>query len=210
MCACAVPDFSRRPLTFFHRKSSKRLLALLACAWVCAPADAAEPAAPRPSYLRALGRYVFVMQAPDGEPQRNPQGVAYPHSGLYPSTGSTAPLWTVDWYSLEVYVSADGQHLARVEGRAPVRGGRPEAGALALAFYERGQPLKAYALRDVIQASGALPVREGAARWAASATLVEARGVLRVKTVAGERFEFSMTTGEQLSRGPDPDEAAGP
>ncbi len=177
---------------------------------LAAQASAADAAAPGVSYRRKVGPYTFVMLASGSKPMKTAKGHAYPYSGLYTDNGSTAPLWTVDWYGQEVYLLPDGEHLARVEHRVPLRDGQADQEAPAVVVYARGRPVKQYALQDLDLEDDAVQQGNDTARWAHSAKLIEARGVLRVTTMDDETLEFSMTTGELLKRGRAAPKAATP
>lgn len=177
---------------------------------LAAQASASDAAAPRASYRRKVGPYTFVMLASGSKPMKTAKGRAYPYSGLYADNGSTAPLWTVDWYGQEVYLLPDGEHLARVEHRVPLRNGRADQGAPAVVVYERGRSVKQYALQDLDLEDGAVQLGKETARWAHSAKLIAERGVLRITTMDDEMLEFSMTTGELLKRSRRASKAAAP
>ena len=66
--------------------------------------------------------YIFVMLAPDEEIECISQGKekkqeakklrkSFQSSGLYKNDNLQRPLWTVDWYSFQVFISSDGKCL---------------------------------------------------------------------------------------------------
>jgi len=98
------------------------------------------------------GKFLFVMLAPGHPGHYLPASglfvvERYPSSGLYRNDGTITPLWTVDWWTAKdsVFVSSDGEHLARVQTDPG-----PEIDEAALVFYERGKELKRYTMRDLV------------------------------------------------------------
>ena len=75
----------------------------------------------------------------------------YPVSGLYRNDGSLEPLWSVPWYSFSVAVADDGEHLVRY-------GPWPSSTAeLAVAFYRRGELIRAYRIDELVRSPEVLP-----------------------------------------------------
>ena len=68
----------------------------------------------------------------------------YPVSGLYPH-GSIVPIWTVDWHDVNVVVSGDGHHLARVNWNYDDDLNHP-----AITFYEDGKELRSWSMKDLV------------------------------------------------------------
>lgn len=68
----------------------------------------------------------------------------YRASGLYPH-GSIVPIWTVDWHDVNVVVSGDGHHLARVSWSYDEELNHP-----AITFYEDGKEFKTWSMKDLV------------------------------------------------------------
>lgn len=114
-------------------------------------ADIGSPPGPRVS-VSPSGEYFFAMLPPksvaasDDDPERNGSGTAY---RLY-ARGEMAELWHVSgWYSSDIFISDDGEHLVRIGDRPS--GGDVSYGDLALAFYRKGTLLRQYSTKDMIR-----------------------------------------------------------
>lgn len=150
------------------------------------------------------GKYLFVMLATQshGLDAGAPDDVGiietdsslrkrYKESGLY-LPGRKEPLWTVSWYSFEVYPASDGDHLVRLGPWAS------SVDQLALAFYFKGSEIKRYLIRDLIKDSARVIPTVSHFFWMESHHFDNTEQVFHLKTVEGKSYSFSMTSGELL------------
>ena len=142
------------------------------------------------------GRYIFVMLSSE---QNSPASstlrvdrTRYTHSGLYTYGGEAHLLWTVDWYSAQVYISSDGEHLIRM-GPWPKEGAFSE---LAVAFYDKGQLMREYSVSNLVADPSSLPVSAGHYGWLKASTFLDVQGALEIETLNDEQYDFDITTGE--------------
>jgi hypothetical protein len=174
---------------------------------MCLPGVAqADSEAPPRDYklVTGNGNYVFVMLVPSRLIQsltwlnrelRN----KYPSSGLYLNDGSNTPLWTVDWYAINTYISSDGKHLIRM-GPWPVKGNYSE---VALSFYENGEEIKNYEVKDLVATPETLPESTSHYGWLEESFFDDKVGRMYIKTVNQEKYVFDVTTGEIPADRPD-------
>jgi hypothetical protein len=154
----------------------------------------------------ADGKYIFVMHAPINILGGVEAGKAaalkmkYPKSGLYKNDHSNIPLWTVDWYSFEVYISANGKDLIRMGPwpRSWEKKLSAEEGALkqpAVAFYENGKLLKGYSIKDLIRSPDMLPRSVSHFRWAKDVLFDDRKDELKIITHDGQELLFDIKSG---------------
>jgi hypothetical protein len=150
------------------------------------------------------GKYLFVMLATQshGLDAGAPDDVGiietdsslrkrYKESGLY-LPGRKEPLWTVSWYSFEIYPASDGDHLVRLGPWAS------SVDQLALAFYSRGSEVKHYLIRDLIKNFTRVRPTVSHFFWMESHHFDDTGQVFHLKTVEGQSYRFSITNGELL------------
>jgi hypothetical protein len=119
----------------------------------------------------------------------NDAGESYPESGLYPSQGSVVPIWTLNWYADNVRLSKDGRYLIRI-------GPWPSTyDDLAVAFYDEGVLLHAYAIKDLIREPEKLPSSVSHFQWAYEMQFDEDKNIMHLSTFGNEIYEFDVTTG---------------
>ena len=166
------------------------------------------------SFATEGGKYLFVMLIPNQ--QENGAGEAsgldlkiretYDHSGLYLNDGSTSPLWTVDWYATEVYVSSDSQYCVRI-GPWPTyetdrdfeKDGRA-LGQLAVAFYRGGKKVRDYDISQLIHDPKKLPRGRSHFQWRERIWLDESALQLNVITHDEQKIVFDLKTGKVVDR----------
>lgn len=166
------------------------------------------------------GKYVFVMIAPrtrnphpDLQPERKPhekalyEKYAKTGSGLYRNDGSTVPLWTVDWYSFEVFPANDGVHLVRTHGDSCVSRSFPatkrlpddvvawQVNAPALSFYTNGKPIRTYSLRELVQVPESLPHTLYHVLWMSGGVFTEDGRQFGLITQEPRQLYFDLDTG---------------
>lgn len=114
-------------------------------------ADSGPPPGPK-MFVSPSGEFCFAMLPPkpiaasDDDPDKNGSGVAY---RLY-ARGEMEELWRLSgWYSTDIFISDDGEHLVRM-GDRPSRGEVSYAD-LAVAFYRKGTLLRQYSTKDMIR-----------------------------------------------------------
>jgi hypothetical protein len=113
----------------------------------------------------------------------------YPNSGLYRKGVPSAPLWTVEWFAHEVYISSDGRHLIRM-GPWP-----SSSDELAVAFYEDGRLLCEYRIYQLVSDPLSLPHSVSHFEWKRGVSLDDAKNELHVTTQLNEEYIFDVTTG---------------
>lgn len=182
---------------------------------------------PRPfSYAEKAGeQYIFVMLGPLMIDEEAAPGDAkllaelrakYPASGLYPAAGGPA-VWTTDAPyapSANAFASADGVHLALIEGdwwktkeyvvpkRLPDEKAEAQLHGPAVSFYANGQLLKRYTVDQIITDPSRLEHTPEHVLWAAGAALNDDTMHFVVMTQDAQRLTFDAKTGELLSRDP--------
>lgn len=130
-----------------------RMPTLIGAFLVAAVALADIRPAPGPRvFVSPSGEFFFAMLPPkpigagDDDPDRNGSGMAY---RLY-ARGEMEELWRLSgWYSSDVFISDDGEHLVRM-GIPPTHGDVSYAD-LAVAFYRKGTLLRQYSTKDMIR-----------------------------------------------------------
>jgi hypothetical protein len=197
------------------------LLALLLASPLTAATRFPEPY----SYVKPApgGRFVFVQLGDAGKEAEAPDDARrqfadlrakYPATGLYPIDGS-APRWTLDGYapSDNVFLTADGVHLVRLEGTwwrtkdFPTQGKRLPAdveaaqlAAPAISFFADGKLLKQYTLTDLIETPAKLPHSPEHVLWSAGGGLNETTHRFVYFTQDRQKNVFDYTTGERLEK----------
>jgi hypothetical protein len=157
-----------------------------------------RPARPRDYATEtANGEYVFVMLAPAnaGAGEQSELRQRYRASGLYRNDGSSSPNWTVDWYA-ETIPSSDGIHLIRWGPWAE------SVDQIAVAFYERGEEINHYHIRELISDESKLERSVSHVRWKSDSKFDDAQGLLEIRTVDGLLHHFSLTDGLLLPTHP--------
>ncbi|MCX5704046.1 MAG: hypothetical protein NT066_06125 [Candidatus Omnitrophica bacterium] len=145
------------------------------------------------------GRYVFVMIVDDLPFDRpsSSTGKRYPVSGLYHNDGSISPIWKIDWYAFEVYVSTDGRHIARIGDWPNLKDkGEPNLEDLALAFYGDGKLIKQYLISDLVRNSDRLPRSLSHFYWKKNIVFDDAHDRLNIVTFDEQKYIFDVKSGE--------------
>ncbi|MBA2501753.1 MAG: hypothetical protein H0V27_02620 [Pyrinomonadaceae bacterium] len=152
------------------------------------------------------GKFIFVMVAPvsveeDGSFMNDKDEVKaktvrakYTKSGLYLNDGSTAPLWTVDWYAPSTIIAADGVHL--------VRQGFPPAESLdaeAITFFANGKEIRTYNVGDFIDTTLLIPRSAAYIYWFESMNLDDESQTATLTTSSMGKFVFDYTSGKIVS-----------
>ena len=166
----------------------------VAVLFLYAQAFADSPAPPRDfKKVTENKEYVFVMLAPDGWAKRDPDiRKVYKQSGLYKNDGSSTPLWTVDWYTFEVFPSSDGEHLIRMGPWAS------STHQLALSFHKNGKEIKNYRIKDLVHDESKLSRTVSHFFWRSELKYDDKHTVLFLKTRDDQVYRFSAKTGEIL------------
>ncbi len=173
---------------------AKTLQISVAVFFLYAHAFADTPAPPRDfKKVTENTEYVFVMLAPDGWAEHDPEiRKVYKRSGLYRNDGSGTPLWTVDWYTFEVFPSSDGEHLVRM---GPWASSTDE---LALSFHKNGKEIKNYRINDLVHDESKLSRTASHFFWRSELKYDDKHTVLFLKTIDNQAYRFSARTGELL------------
>jgi HEAT repeats len=155
----------------------------------CASADSAAPPS---DYFRESpdGKLVMVLLPTSRFARQDPElRKKYPRSGLYLKENPLEPLWTVDWYAHDVYVSSDGHHLVRM-GPWP-----SSSDELAVAFYEDGKLFRQYRIDQLVADPLSLPHSVSHFEWKRDVSFDDAKGQLRITTHLDEKYVFDVSTG---------------
>jgi hypothetical protein len=183
-------------------------LAASLASWIVVYAD--EPPIQH-DYTQEVGeKYVFVMLSTDdpstkaADMQDENIRSKYNTSGLYTKGESLEPLWTVDWYSFRVTISSDGKYLIRW-GDWPVVS---DYDALAFAFYENGQEIKRYIVKDLVASPSLLPETVSHYEWEENSSFDDEQKILWVMTLNKEEYTFDVTTGKIVKKVLPPTEIA--
>ena len=172
------------------------LLLLVTPAWAYKPAEPCSYARTSPG-----GKYLLVVLAPfsvEAEAARlRPEDAnkirelrrKYPRAGLYCNDGGVEPLWTIDWYAFEgqLYLKDDGVHVIKCDTRS------------SLCFYAKGQAVRAYSLRDLMD--DVPPTRNDGSGPPLLAQHAALTGEFEftVQTMDGNVFTFDIRTGDILT-----------
>ena len=119
----------------------------------------------------------------------NDAGDLYPESGLYPVDGSVVPIWTVNWHARNVLLSKDGRYLIRLGPWAS------NYDDLAVAFYDNGVLIRAYAIKDLVRDPEKLPRSVSHFQWDYEMQFDEDKNILHLSTYGNEIYELDVTTG---------------
>ena len=176
--------------------------------WIIVYAD--EPPIQH-DYTQEVGqKYVFVMLSTDdpstkaADMQDENIRSKYSKSGLYTKGESLEPLWTVDWYSFRVNISSDGKYLIRW-GDWPIVS---DYDALAFAFYENGQEIKRYVVKDLVASPSLIPETVSHYEWEENSSFGDEQKTLWVMTLNKEEYTFDITTGNIVKKVSPPTEIA--
>lgn len=120
-------------------------------------------------------------------------GKQYPAPGLYRNDGSIEPLWTVDWYAHQVYLSDDGVHLVRMGPWAS------SLNDLAVAFYTRGKLIKDYTIESLLSDPTAIMRTVSHFMWKNNVVFDAATHQLTIETLSKDKHIFDITTGSLIS-----------
>lgn len=125
--------------------------------------------------------------------------------------GELVEAWRVrGWFSPEIYLSDDGKHLIRI---GPcTKGHEPEAGDLAVAFYQNGKLLKSYSTADLVRRPGTILSSVSHYDWLArtrdavrgesdpdSKLRLEGNKIFHLKTCDLIKYQFDVTDGKIIS-----------
>ena len=156
------------------------------------------------SVFSADNKFVFVMIAPieierDGNSYGDQGKKAakkirnkYPKSGMYLNDGSTEPLWTVDWYSQEVIVPADGVHLIR---KGPWATNLSDE---AFTIFGNGEKIRSYKISDLVTSIKNLPRSVSHFGWEKSMSVDDEKMTLSVITLNNAQYLFDFQTGSLI------------
>jgi hypothetical protein len=171
-------------------------LAISLTPWMIVEAD--EPPIQN-DYIQEIGeKYIFVMLSTDdpsiwaADIQDENIRSMYSKSGLYIKGESLEPLWAVEWYSFRVNISSDGKYLVRW-GDWPII---TDYDALAFAFYENGQEIKRYEVKDLVISPSLLSESTSHYEWEETSSFDAEQRLLWVRTLNKEEYTFDITTGK--------------
>ncbi len=181
----------------FYMKNCKIALLTVLSIWLGSVSWAdSEP--DLPSYITASerGQFYFKM-VPDPSYDRE-KGAGICFEVIAGETDKI--LWkTAGWYSLQVYLSEDGEYLARM-GHWP-RGQDVSPEDLAVAFYKKGELLKSYSTMDLIKDSSSVERTLSHYSWIKGEPVYKSsENQLIIVTTENIEYTFDMTSGEILNQ----------
>ena len=125
----------------------------------------------------------------------------YRASGLYPH-GSIVPIWTVDWHDVNVVVSGDGHHLARMHWNYDDDLNHPE-----ITLYEDGKELRMWSMKDLVNNNVWCLLKSGLYLGLELKRHIEpgenrtgAFDEVDFVTTRGQSLRFNLATGELVER----------
>lgn len=115
--------------------------------------------------------------------------------------GSETKLWEMRGHRRVVFLSDRPDYLVSVYQGETLLSIKHSADEVMLAFYRRGELLRAVTLGEVIQHPAKLPRTVSHLRWAESLGLSDGDR-FRLLTAEGREYLFDVTTGRTLAAGP--------
>jgi hypothetical protein len=194
-------------------------IATSAILFVTAVRARADTPTPPFSYTVSKGAFLFVMLAPEESDNWSDERKAqlkqiretYPSSGVYRNDGSRNPLWTVDWYAPQVYLSSDGVYVVREHGAGLVSGRMNTSGPnreetqrfleqTAFSFYANSHLVGECGTRDLVDDVSGLDHSVTTIRWLESARLSDAAKQLTVRTKDGNTIVLDIRNGKVVQK----------
>lgn len=161
------------------------------------------------------GLFVFVLIPPKSDdPNRKEFShhaklrQKYATSGLYKKGDETKPLWSVDWFDYEAFPADDGIHLVRFHGendqwrhyktdkRLPDETVSEQLAAPAVSFYENGQLLRTYSVREIVGRPEELPHTMRYILWNAGGVFTQDGGRFVLMTQDSRQVFFELASGQ--------------
>ena len=141
--------------------------------------------------------YVFVMLASgEGAAQDKDLRARYPKSGLYLSGDAPGFQWGVDWYAYQIYAASDGRHLVRVGDWPTIDSdGFIDVARLGLAFYEDGELLAEYPIKELVEKKWLLQQAGEHYNWIKTLEYDDKNGWLYLVTLDGQEYRFDVRSG---------------
>lgn len=118
----------------------------------------------------------------------------YKTSGLY-SDNKSEPLWTVDWFSYQVFLSSNGKYLVRT-GPWATKGADE-----AISFFSDGKLIRSYDVSDIVRNISALPHSVSHFEWEKHLDINPLKTTLEVTTLEGGRLTFNLLDGKMNHQG---------
>lgn len=169
------------------------------------------------------GQFVMVVfgsseaeaKLKDGEMKRQAEEVRkkYARPGMYSAANATL-VYALDGYTPDdnLYLTADGRHVARIEGdswqtraypagtRLPPDEEQKQLDAPAVSLFADGKLLKSYPLKELLTDPTVVSHSPKHILWPGGAVLNEREGRFLVYTQDANRATFDITTGEMIAR----------
>ncbi len=138
-------------------------------------------------------KFSFVMLVPQDLLSLHPTAKVdkklrkkYPCSGLYSDEDSGNPIWTVTWYSPNIYPAPDGIHLAKLL----VWPEKDQYDTVGVTFYRNGQKMQEFTIKQLVADIDTLPLSASHFWWLRSAQWDE-YGLFVLETLAGDKRVFN-------------------
>lgn len=149
-----------------------------------------------PRIVGDLGQDVVRVRLPEFRLRyhtafKNEAGLSYPISGLYQKGTSITPLWTVDWFDTDIFLTIDGRYLARVESFIESENDQ------VVYLYQDGKLFKSYELKYLVEDLDYDNWLRST--WIRSTEFDAATGELRIDTWDGLSHIIDIETGRLFS-----------
>lgn len=144
------------------------------------------------------GEYRFI-QLPDGIPELKINNVVYTRSGLYSTTGTSDPIWTIKEYFNVSAISNDGTFVvgsfAATSSDLSREMGNGNGG---LKFYKSGKLIKRYGVGQLVDNLEKIPATTDRFHfpWMKKPKFDPEKNLLYVETLDYNLYVFDITTGE--------------
>lgn len=135
---------------------------------------------------------IFVMPAMTGM-LSNDGKIWSEKTGLYSIENLDKPVWSIDWYANNVYLSKDGDYLVRP---GPWARGLSD---LAVAFYHNGNLIKQYQVSDLVTDESFVSHSISHIFWSKKKGFDSENNRYLIETNSHDVYLFDITTGKIIS-----------
>lgn len=176
----------------------KNLFLIICLVFYCQSVAYADSIAVPFSYSINVGneKYIFIMLG-DGD-LRSKNGDQFNKSGLYNNDGSIKPLWTVDFYTYQAYLTTNGKYLVEMGPWAKLINDKPDTSSVAFALYENGKKFKTYNVSDFISYTNLLDKSVSHYEWLKEIKFNKDKGELKILTSLYDYYVIDVKTGKVI------------
>ncbi|MCU7497633.1 MAG: hypothetical protein HF300_00790 [Ignavibacteria bacterium] len=163
----------------------------------------ADQEAPNATYIKYSPNKKFMIEmVPSSSYGEQGTGKVY----LASDTAKSHPIWEINWYAFNVFLSDDGEHLVRF---GPWASDINNYSDLAIAFYRKGKLQKKYKVNNLVKDLSKVDHSVSHYTWTAEVTTVKTGFSNDHKTytlVTSDKlvYEFDVKTGKILKKYLDP------